>query len=101
MGSSGFDQLDHANDSAVYGTLTVGTTAVELKVGGSALENRKVVTIQPKANKVYWGYDSSVTTLTGTQVFKDQFIPLPVGPEITVYLIADGSGKDVRIGELA
>lgn len=101
MGVSGVDNLDHANDSAVYGNIVVGTTAVELKVGGSPLSNRKVVTMQPQDNKIYWGYDSSVTTSTGTQVFKDQFMPLPVGPDISVYLIADGAGKSVRIGELA
>src|SRR5437773_1071325 len=93
--------IDFVNVSGVYGTLTVGTSAVLLKVGGSALTNRRYVTIQPKADKVYWGYDSSVTTSTGTQAFKDQTIILPIGPTITVYLIADGSGRDVRIGELS
>ena len=98
---SGVDTLDHANEEAVYGTLTVGTTAVEVKVGASPLDRRKLVTIQPMDNAVYWGYDSSVTTSTGTRVFKDQYLPLQVGPDITVFLIANAAGKDVRIGELA
>lgn len=100
MGVSGVDNLDHANSQAKYGSLTVGTTAVELKVGANRMEDRKVVTMQTKDNNVYWGYDSSVTTSTGTQIFKDQFMPLPVGPDIEVWLIADGAGKDVRIGEI-
>ena len=101
MGISGVDSLDHANEDAKYGTLTVGLTAVELKVGGAPLLNRKVVTMQPQDNKIYYGFDNTVTVATGTRVFKNQFLPLPCGPDITVYLIADGAGKDVRIGELA
>lgn len=89
------------NTSAVYGSLTVGTTAVEVKVGGSVLANRKTVTLQPKDNKIFWGYDSSVTVSNGTQVFKDQFMPLPVGANISIWLISDGAGRDVRIGEIA
>ena len=101
MGVSGVDSLDHVNDSAVYGTLTVGTDAVLVKVGGSPLPKRKLVTMQANDNKIYWGYDSSVTTTTGTRIFKDQYVPLQVGPDITVYVIADGAGKTLRIGELA
>ncbi len=101
MGVSGVDSLDHVNDSAVYGTLTVGTTAVEVKVGGSALAFRKLVTMQADDNKIYWGYDSSVTTSTGTRIYKGQYVPLQVGPDIPVYVIADGAGKEMRIGELA
>lgn len=92
---------DTANVTGVYGSLTVGTSAVLLKVGGSALDNRKYVTMQTKADAVYWGYDSSVTTSTGTQIFKDQLVVLPVGPSVTIYLIANGSGRDVRIGEIS
>lgn len=101
MGFGGVDSLDHANNAGVYGTLSVGTTAVEVKVGGSALSQRKNVTIQPKDNGIYWGYDSSVTTSTGMELFKDQVLSLPVGPDISVYLIGDGAGKSARIGELA
>lgn len=102
MGSvSGFDSFDTLNSDAVYGTITVGTTPVEVKVGASVLERRKLVTIQPKDNKVFWGYSNSVTISNGTQVFKDQFMPIAVGDEISVWLVADGAGKDVRIGELA
>ena len=101
MGVSGVDSLDHANDSAVYGTMTVGTTALLVKVGASVLPRRKALTMQADANSIYWGYDSSVTTATGTRIFKGQFVPLPVGPDISVYVIADGAGKVLRVGELA
>ena len=95
------DVTDILNDGAVYKALTVGTTAVELKVGASVLPLRRFITMQANDNSIYWGYDSSVTTSNGTRIFKDQFIALPIGAGTTVFLIADGAGKTVRIGELA
>lgn len=93
---------DSATTGGVYATLTVGTSATELKVGGSAQSDRKYVTIQLlTSGQLYWGYDSSVTTSNGTRAFRFQFLMLPVGEGVSVYLIADGAGKDVRIGELA
>lgn len=95
------DKLDSANETGLYSELTVGTTAVEVKVGASALENRKVVHMLAKDNSIYWGYDSSVTTTTGTRIFKNQFIPLPAGDNISVWVIADAANKKLSIGELA
>lgn len=96
----GLHSIDVLNSQGVYGTLTVGTTAVELKVGASPISDRQAVTMQAMDNAIYWGYNSSVTTSTGTRIFKDQFIMLPIGPDVSVYLIANGAGKNVRIGEL-
>ena len=85
---------------AVYKSLTVSTSAVELKVGASALATRQAVTLLPIDRDIYWGYDSSVTTANGTKLFKGQFLMIPIGPTVTVYLISTGS-TDVRIGELS
>ena len=71
---SGRYSSDRLDGPGVEGVISVGTTAVEVKVGGSPLDDRKVVTIQPEGNSVYWGYTSSVTTSTGTRVFKDQML---------------------------
>jgi len=101
MGLGGVDNLDHANESAVYGAITVGTTAIEVKVGASPLVNRKMVTLNPQSSGVFLGYDSGVTTATGTELFKDEYISLPIGPDISVYLIATGANNEVRIAELA
>lgn len=84
----------------VSGSLNVTTSAVELKVNASALEDRKVVTIQPLDGDVYFGYDSSVTSSTGTKVFKGQYFPLEAGDQLTVYLVADSGTVDVRITEV-
>lgn len=99
--SGGQHLIDVLNREGVYTELTVGLTAVELKVGGSVITKRQAVTMQPRDNNIYWGYSNSVTTTTGTQLFKNQFIMLPIGEEVSVWLIADGAGKKVRIGELA
>lgn len=92
---------DICNTAGSYKTLTVGTTAVLAIVGGSVLANRKYLSVQPKANGVFYGFDNSVTTSSGTELFKDQLIFLPVGAAVTVYLIAGTAGNDVRIGELS
>jgi hypothetical protein len=90
---------DVARTSALYAELTVGTSAVELKVGASALANRKYVTMRPKDNTIYFGFSNAVTSTTGMKMFKDEFYMLPVG--VAVWLIADGASKKISIGELS
>lgn len=86
----------------VYGTISVGTTAVEAKVGASVEESRKVVTIQPMGNKVYYGLDSSVTTATGTRIFKNQILELNYYETVSIWLISDDAGGvDCRITEVS
>jgi hypothetical protein len=91
--------VDKVNTDGVEAELTVGTTAVPIRVGGSNLANRKVVTAQPKDNQIYWGWTSSVTTTTGTRIFKNQFVQWKVGATKDVYLIANAAGKNVSITE--
>ena len=93
--------VDTANTSAVYGNVSFGTTAVEAKVGASPLVVRKCVHLQAKDKGVLWGYDASVTTTTGTELFKDLIIFIPAGPNVSIYLVGDAAGKNVRVGELA
>jgi hypothetical protein len=85
----------------VYGTISVSTTAVELKIGGSALDERKVIIIQPLENRIYVGYDSSVTTANGIELSKRQIMTLESSANITVYAIADSGTIDVRVQELS
>jgi len=83
----------------VYGTITVNTSAVEAKVGASVLEGRKVLTIISLDRDIYWGYDSSVTTATGTPLLKKQPMSLEFTDSVAIYLISTGS-TDVRINEV-
>ena len=85
---------------AAYGALSV-STATELKVGGSALTERKVVSFQPTNGNVYYGYDSSVSTSNGTKVLKNQLVIIEAGEQLPVYLIAETGTVDVRITEVA
>lgn len=80
--------------------LAVSTTPVELKVGASVLEDRKVVTIQPLDGDVYFGYTTGVTASTGTKVYERQYFPLEAGELLTVYLVAESGTVDVRITEV-
>lgn len=85
----------------VYGAVSVSTSATELKVGGSALSERKVLLLQPTDGLIYLGTDNSVTTSSGIKVFKDQLIPLEVGEQVTVYAIVTSGTVDVRIWEMS
>ena len=88
--------------AGVQGALTVGTTAVEAKVGGSRLANRKLLTVHNNSSStIYWGYTSGVTTTTGTPLFKDQLVSWDISDTATVYLIASGAGNNTRVTESA
>lgn len=86
---------------AVYGSLPVSTTAVEIKVGASVLTERTVVTIQPLDGDIYYGYNSSVTTTTGTKIFQGQFFPFEAEDSLSVWVIAASGTIDCRITEVS
>ena len=95
-----------ANDVVDSGTsiqaqLTVGTSAVEVKVGVSRLDNRKLVTLDNTSNVViYWGFTNAITTSTyAGRIFKDQQARWSVGPNQAIFLIAGSAGNTVRISE--
>ena len=85
----------------IYTNISVSTTATELKVGASAQVERKVLVVQALENRVYIGFDSSVTTSNGIELSKRQTLFLEVGEEVTVYAIADSGTIDVRIAEMS
>ena len=91
---------DILNNQGTQGALTVGTTAVEVKVNTQRLADRKSVTVYNNNNKnIFWGWDSSVTALTGTPIPRGALQTFRVGDNITVYLVAENAGNDVRITE--
>lgn len=85
----------------VYGQLTVGTTAVEAKVGVSRLSNRKLLTVDNTSNVIiYWGYDSSVTaTNYAGRIFKDQQAQWGISDAAAIWFIAGSAGNIVRVSE--
>lgn len=93
---------DGIRSGGIYGNLSVPTanTAVEVKVSGSRLTNRKLVTIIPIDADMYWGYNSSVTTSNGTPIFKNQFISFNVLDDATqIWLVCSLNSKNARITE--
>lgn len=92
---------DTNNSGGLNGDITVGTSAVEGKVGSSRLVNRKYVIIEPLDTNIYMGFNSSVTTSNGIPLFKNQFIMIPIGDGTQLWFIADSASKHVRFGELA
>jgi hypothetical protein len=97
------DQIANAdilNNSGTQGALTVGITPIEVKVGVSPLEGRKVVTVFNNSNRtIYWGYTSGVTALTGTPIERDQLAVFEVGDSLPIYLVASTGSNNVRITE--
>lgn len=85
---------------AISGAITVGTSAIEAKVGGSTFEDRKAIIIQPLGGDIYWSYDSGVTVNTGHKLYDGTLIYVQTGEQLPVYLIAS-SNTDVRISEVA
>ena len=86
---------------ATYGALSVTPTPSEVKVEASALEERRVITIQPVDGAVWFGYNSSVTSSTGTKIYKGQIYALEATDNLTVYVVADSGTVDVRITEVS
>ena len=86
--------------SGVYSTISVSTSAVEVKVGGTALANRKVLTILPEdGGPVYFGFSNAVTSSSGTPIYKRQLLTMRVSDDVAVWLIAESGTIDVRITE--
>jgi hypothetical protein len=91
---------DTLKSGGTQGALTVGTSAVEIKVGGSALANRKVVTLHNNSNAImYWGYTSGVTTSTGTPIQKGEERVWSASDVCTLYVISGSAGNNARITE--
>ncbi len=83
-----------------HAALSITDTASELKVGASRKEERTIVTIQPLDGVIYFGFSNSVTSSTGTKVFKGQYFSLEAGELEEVWLVAEsGETVDVRISE--
>lgn len=86
----------------VFGNLSLVTanTAYEVKVGASALVNRKSVTITALDN-VFWGLDNTVTTSNGIPLFKNQQIVFAIDANspFEIWVVASSNNKDVRIVE--
>lgn len=84
----------------VYGNLAVGTTAEEVRVGASRLTGRRNITfVVIDTQTCFWGYNSSVTTSTGTPMAQNQFWSIDIDALGSVYIICTATTKNARITE--
>lgn len=91
------------NDTGYQSTVvTVGTSQVEVKVGGTRDPDRQRVLIYNDSNSTIYYGPSGVTTTGSTRgvpVFKKQLAVIPVG-DVAVYAIAGSAGNEVIVQEL-
>lgn len=94
------DSEDVLDTAGVHGILTVGTTAVEVKVSTTRLSNRKCVTLFNNGSvTMYWGFSNTVTTSNGTPIFKNQSVYWEVGPNLAIWVISSLANQEARITE--
>jgi len=93
---------DILDNSGVNGAISVGTSAVEAKVGVSILANRKeLIIFHNGTGRLYYGLSNAVTTANGIEIFKKSIWSDKVGPNTHIWLISDTAGQDIRIVEKA
>lgn len=99
-GGKDLSTSDIINTSGVDGAVSVGTSAVEARVGGAPLTNRKSLTVFNNSPQiVYWGYNSSVTTVLGTPIYPYKSVAWAIGPALSVFMIAATAANDTRVTE--
>lgn len=87
------------NSDAKYGAVSVGTTAVELKVGTDIIPGRTELMVANAEDTagLFIGTDDSVTASNGFPVPAGEHVFLKLVPGQKVFAISDGEASDVRI----
>lgn len=94
------DFSDILSGGLVQGVISVTTSSIEAKVGGSRQAKRQTLRIYNNSTTtIFWG-NSSVTAANGEPLFSKQWVNIPVGDQVAIHLItASGTASDVRIQE--
>jgi len=88
------------SNTSIDGTLIVGVTPIELKIGANTLASRKFASLDNSSSvTIYWGWTNSITVATGERIYKDYQAKWSVGAVQKIYLIAATAGNTVRIKE--
>lgn len=88
-------------DSAVTGAVTVGTSAVALRVGVANQTNRRALLIQNLGPSPIFIGGPAVTTATGLRVAVQGAVVISASESYTEYAIAATASNDVRVREMA
>jgi len=96
--------INVSDSTILQQAISVGTTAVALPT--SALANRESLMVQNTGSSSRTLYIGSATVTSsgstkGIAIGKGGFVNLDVGPNVTVYAIADGSSGEAAILEVA
>lgn len=87
--------------SFVQGTVTVGTSQVEAKVGASRADGRQMLRIYNSSSNVIYMGPTGVTTANGEPLEKKQWINIPASDALALFLIAGSAGNAVIVSEWA
>jgi len=72
-------------------------TVQEVKVGATAMSDRRMIMIQPLNGNIWFGTDSSVSPTNGSKLFKYEKIWIPTeGP---IYIVKDNTDVEVYVIE--
>lgn len=73
----------------------------EVKVGASALDERKMISVQPLDGNVFLSYASPATSSNAfLKVFQGQFVELERGTLLPVYIVAETGTVTTLVGEV-
>ena len=82
--------------------VSVGAVSpTELKVGASALAERKVVTFQPQDGKIRWGFSNSIDSSTGFIAYTGQTTTIEASDSQSIWVIAESDTVTVYFAERA
>lgn len=89
---------DIMNTAAVSGIIALSTSPTALRINPANLANRKYIILQGLTNSIVWGFSAESQTF---DIFKNQFVMLPCGSNITIYAkVITGTGQ-ISVGELS
>lgn len=89
---------DIMNTAAVSGIISLSTTPVALRINASNLQDRKYVILQGLTNATVWGFSADSQPF---DIFKNQFVMLPCGSNITIYAKVTAGTGQISVGELS
>ena len=90
--------VDGIHHEAVYGTLTVGATPVEIKVGATALANRKVLLFQPH-KKARWGTSNTISPTVGFKLNQKQYVEIEASDAVSFWVVSQAGTIEVTVME--
>lgn len=81
---------DQPLTSGVEAVLTVSTSPVEAKAGGTRLSGRRALSFSPTNGNLWYGFSASVSPSTGRRVFTNQIVDIEIG-NCPLYIVSQGS----------